>query len=168
MRAVIRENLVEAAIGALVLALAAWFVVFAYKRTQGGDVSGSYHINARFPNATGVSVGTDVRVSGIKVGTVRAQTLDTESYEAVLTLAVDPKVKLPLDSSAAITSEGILGGNYISLRPGGETEMLRDGDEITDTSGSLDLLQLIGSFVNQTASKSSSSNNNAPAEGAPK
>lgn len=165
MKAVLRENLVEAAIGALVLVVATWFVVFAYQRTQGGDVAGAYSINARFPNATGVSVGTDVRVSGIKVGTVRAQSLDPQSYEAVLTLALDPKVQLPLDSSAAITSEGILGGNYISLRPGGESEMLRDGDEITDTSGSLDLLQLIGSFVNQSGNKSSS----APsAESAPK
>ena len=166
MKAVLRENLVEAAIGALVLLVATWFVVFAYHRTQGGDVAGAYSIHARFPNATGVNVGTDVRVSGIKVGTVRAQTLDPQSYEAVLTLALDPKVKLPLDSSAAITSEGILGGNYISLRPGGDSEMLRDGDEITDTSGSLDLLQLIGSFVNQSGNKSS--NNSAPAaESAP-
>lgn len=165
MRGVLRENLVEAAIGALVLAVAAWFVVFAYNRTQGGDVAGSYMIHARFPNATGVSVGTDVRVSGIKVGTVRGQSLDPQSYEAVLTLAVDPKVKLPLDSSAAITSEGILGGNYISLRPGGDSEMLRDGDEITDTSGSLDLLQLIGSFVNQSGNKPAAA---AAPESAPK
>jgi len=165
MKAVLRENLVEAAIGALVLVVATWFVVFAYQRTQGADVAGGYSINARFPNATGVSVGTDVRVSGIKVGTVSAQSLDPESYEAVLTLAVDPKVKLPLDSSAAITSEGILGGNYISLRPGGDSEMLRNGDEITDTSGSLDLLQLIGSFVNQSGNKS---NSTPAAESAPK
>ncbi len=153
MGSAFRENLVEAAIGVLVLAVAAWFVVFSYDRTQGGEAAGSYHVLARFPNASGVTVGTDVRVSGLKIGTVTQQKLDPESYDAVLTLSVDPKIKLPLDSSAAITSEGILGGNFISLRPGAETDMLRDGDEITDTSGSIDLMALIGSVVNQTASK---------------
>ncbi len=160
MRAAFRENLVEAIIGALVLGVAAWFVAFSYERTQGGAAAGSYHVLARFPNASGVSVGTDVRVSGLKVGTVTSQKLDPESYEAVLTLSVDPKVKLPLDSSAAITSEGILGGNFISLRPGAEADMLREGDEITDTSGSVDLMALIGSVVNQTASRAATPDSN--------
>lgn len=151
MRAAIQENLAEAAIGALVLAVAGWFLLFAYERTQGGVASGGYEVVARFPNASGVGIGTDVRISGLKVGTVTAQSLDPNTYEALLTMALDPKVKLPADSSAAITSEGILGGNYVSLRPGAEADMLRPGDEIIDTSGAVDLLGLIGSVVNQTA-----------------
>jgi phospholipid/cholesterol/gamma-HCH transport system substrate-binding protein len=159
MRALLRDNLVEALIGLLVLVIGVWFVVFAYDRTEGGAHGGGYSVTARFPNASGVAVGTDVRVSGLKVGTVTESKLDPQTYQALLTLELDPKIKLPLDSSAAITSEGILGGNYIALAPGGDTEMLKAGDEITDTQGSVDLMSLIGSVVNKTGS--------APASGTP-
>ena len=99
--AIIKE--LEALIGAGVLLLAIWFVTFAYDRTQRGGVSDGYTISARFPNTSGVSVGTDVRVSGLKVGTVADETLDTTTYQAVLKLTIDSAVKLPLDTSAAIT-----------------------------------------------------------------
>jgi phospholipid/cholesterol/gamma-HCH transport system substrate-binding protein len=162
MRALFKENIIEALIGAGVLLLAVWFVTFAYDRTQRGGVSNGYTISARFPNTSGVSVGTDVRVSGLKVGTVAAETLDTTTYQAVLKLTIDSAVKLPLDTSAAITSEGILGGNYISLSPGGDPEMLRAGDEITDTQGAVDMMGLIGSVINQTGGDSEDAA--APAE----
>lgn len=156
MRALLRDNLVEALIGLIVLVVGAWFVVFAYNRTEGGAGDGGYAVTARFPNASGVAVGTDVRVSGLKIGTVTESKLDPQTYQALLTLELDPAVKLPLDSSAAITSEGILGGNYIALAPGGDTEMLKAGDEITDTQGSVDLMSLIGSVVNRTGGSTSS------------
>ena len=150
MRALFKENVIEALIGAGVLLLAVWFITFAYGRTERGGMAGGYTIAARFPNTSGVSVGTDVRVSGMKVGTVAAETLDPQTYQALLNLTIDKSVKLPLDTSAAITSEGILGGNYIALTPGGETEMLRPGDEITDTQGAIDMMSLIGSVINRT------------------
>jgi phospholipid/cholesterol/gamma-HCH transport system substrate-binding protein len=153
MRALFKENATEALIGLVVLAVAAWFVTFAYARTEGGGSGGGYTVTARFPNVSGVSAGTDVRVSGMKVGTVTSQELDPATYQAVLKLSLDSAVKLPLDTSAAITSEGLLGGNFIALSPGGETDMLRDGDEITDTQGSVDLMSLIGGFINQTGAK---------------
>ncbi len=156
MRALFKDNIVEALIGALVLLVAVWFVTFAYARTERGGVSGGYTITARFPNSSGVSVGTDVRVSGLKVGTVSEETLDTQTYQAVLKLTIDPTVKLPLDTSAAITSEGILGGNYISLAPGGDPEMLAAGDEITETQGAIDMMSLIGSVINRTGGAESS------------
>ena len=65
-------------------------------------------------------------------------------------LKIDKDLQLPLDTSAAITSEGILGGNYLALAPGGDTEMLRPGDEITDTQGAVDMMSLIGSVINRT------------------
>jgi phospholipid/cholesterol/gamma-HCH transport system substrate-binding protein len=133
-----------------------WFVVFGYVRTEAGGRGSGYSVLARFPNVSGVTVGTDVRLSGIKVGTVSAQKLDPASYQAVLTLQVDPAIKLPVDSSAAITSEGILGGSFISLTPGGDTAMLRPGDEITDTQGATDLMGLIGSVINRSGSGSDS------------
>lgn len=155
MRALFKENLIEALIGALVLLVGIWFVVFAYGRTERGGMNDAYTVTARFPNASGISVGTDVRVSGLKVGTVVDQDLDPQTYQALVRMDVDKHVKLPLDSSAAITSEGILGGNYIALTPGGDTEMLRNGDEITETQGAIDMMSLIGSVINRTGQSES-------------
>jgi phospholipid/cholesterol/gamma-HCH transport system substrate-binding protein len=152
MISTLRENVVEALIGALVIAVAVWFVVFAYGRTS-ADSRAGYPVLARFPNATGITPGTDIRVSGIKVGVVSQQKLDPKTYQAVVTMRVDDALKLPIDTSAAITSEGILGGSYISLVPGGEPDMLRPGDEITDTQGATDLMGLIGSVINNSGSK---------------
>lgn len=150
MRALFKENVIESLIGLLVVAVAVWFVQFAYLRTERGGRGDGYLLSARFPNSTGVNVGTDVRISGIKVGTVTAQRLDPASFQAVLQLSVAKDVKLPTDSSAAITSEGILGGNYISLSPGGDPETLKPGAEITDTQGAQDLMGLVGSMINRS------------------
>lgn len=150
MQTLFRENLIEALIGAVVLLVGIWFVAWAYERTESGAPNGGYTIIARFPNVSGVSPGTDVRVSGLKVGTVESDRLDPETYQALLALQIDRRLKLPVDTSAAITSEGLLGGNYIALTPGSETAMLKPGDEITDTQGSVDLMGLIGQVINRT------------------
>ena len=149
MRALLKDNIVEALIGLVVIVVAVGFVVFAYDRT-GQGAGGGYTLAARFPNVTGVSTGTDVRVSGMKVGVVTGSRLDAKTFQAVLDLSIDPKVRLPVDSSAAITSEGILGGSYISLTPGGDPKTLKPGDEISDTQGATDLMGLIGSYINRT------------------
>ena len=148
MRGLLRENLFEALVGLLVVLLACWFVYFAWGRT--GDSFGPrFHVTALFPAANGVQVGTDVRVAGLKVGTVTAQKLDPASYQAEVTLALDADVKVPADSSAAITSEGLLGGTYIALVPGGAAESLKEGDSILDTQGSVDMMGLIGGLINR-------------------
>ena len=149
MRTLFKDNIIEALVGLVVLAFAIGFVVLAYNRTQGGGGDG-YILKARFPNITGVTQGTDVRVSGIKVGKVAAQALDPTSYQAVLELSIDKNLKLPVDSAASITTEGLLGGTYIALTPGGDTTMLKPGEEIIETSGSADLMSLVGSMVNRT------------------
>lgn len=163
MTALFRQNLIEAIVGALVVGIAVVFVLFSYQRTSGNVGADRYHVSALFPNATGVAVGTDVRVSGIKVGSVVDQSLDPDTFQARLGLSIDKRIKLPLDSSAAITSEGILGGSYISLTPGGDPETMREGDEIIDTQGSVDLMTLIGGFINQSG-KSEDKAGDAPAE----
>jgi phospholipid/cholesterol/gamma-HCH transport system substrate-binding protein len=149
MASLLKDHVAEALAGVAVVVVAAWFLVFALNRTgtAGGN---SYELVARFPNASGISVGSDVRVSGMKVGSVTAQRLDPRSYQAVVTLSVNSAVKLPLDSSAAITSEGLLGGSFISLVPGGDPEPLAPGDEISDTQGATDLMGLLGSFINRS------------------
>ncbi len=149
MPQLLKDHLAEALAGLAVIAVAAWFLLFALGRT-GASGTDSYQLTARFPNATGISVGSDVRVSGLKVGTVTGQKLDPASYQAVVTLSVDKGVSLPLDSSAAITSEGLLGGSFIALVPGGDPDKLAPGDEITDTQGATDLLGLIGSIINRS------------------
>jgi phospholipid/cholesterol/gamma-HCH transport system substrate-binding protein len=146
----VRDNLVEAAIGLFVVLAAAAFVAFAWARTGAGEGQGGTSLVARFPNIAGVTLGTDVKVAGVKVGRVTALSLDPGSYQAVITLSVDPGLNLPVDSSAAVTSEGLLGGNYIALTPGAEATMLKAGDEIIETSGAPDLLGLIGSVVNRS------------------
>ncbi len=155
MPGILKENIVEALAGIVVLALAVWFLVFALGRTGGGGGGDYYALTARFPNAAGISVGSDVRVSGLKVGTVTSQKLDPASYQALVTLTVNSQIALPLDTSAAITSEGLLGGNYIELIPGGDSEELMPGDEIIDTQGSTDLMGLIGSVINRSGADNS-------------
>ncbi len=161
-----KDHVAEALAGVAVVAVAAGFLLFALGRT-GSGAADSYALTARFPNASGISVGSDVRVSGMKVGTVTRQTLDPASYQAIVTLSVDSAVKLPADSSAAITSEGLLGGSFISLVPGGDPEPLRPGDEIADTQGSTDLMGLLGAFINRSGETDKGSGAGDSSAGAP-
>lgn len=143
----IRENIVETLVGAVVIVVAAIFFVFAYQTSGVGAGRGGYRIEAQFARIDGVNIGTDVRMSGIKIGTVVDQKLDPVTYEAVVTLAVNQVVKVPEDSTAKITSEGLLGDTYISLEPGGSETMLADGGQLTYTQGSINIFDLIGKFL---------------------
>lgn len=140
------SNLVESLIGALVLLVAGWFLVFAYDRTGAGAGSG-YELTARFDRIDGIGVGSDVRMAGIKVGTVANTKLDPVSFQAVVTLSLNNEVQLPTDTAVAITAEGLLGGTYMNLLPGGMDEYLQNGDEISETQDAVDLLGLIGKFI---------------------
>ncbi len=149
MRSLIRENGGEALIGLLVVVVAVWFVASAWARTGGGETANAVSVVALFPNASGVNVGTDVRVAGLKVGSVTGETLDPQSFQVAVTLALDPAVKIPADSTASVTSEGLLGSTFIGLTPGGSETPLKSGDTITDTQGAMDLMALIGQFINR-------------------
>jgi phospholipid/cholesterol/gamma-HCH transport system substrate-binding protein len=161
MRSLLKEHGAEALIGLLVILLAVWFAAFAWQRTGGGRAINAITVTALFPNATGVNVGTDVRVAGIKVGQVSSVHLDPKSFQAEVTLALDPSSKLPNDSSAAISSEGILGGTYMGILPGGSSTPFKDGDTIIDTQGSTDLMSLVGQFINKSGGSSGSDSNAA-------
>ncbi len=140
------HNLVETIIGAIVLSVAGWFLMFAYERTEHSD-GAAYELIARFDKIDGLSVGSDVRMSGIKVGRVVKQVLDVETYQAVVYFTMDAGVQLPTDTAAAVASEGLLGGTYLSILPGGMEEYLVGGDEIEETQDAIDLMGLIGSFM---------------------
>lgn len=141
-----RGSLVETLIGAVVLGVAGVFLYFAYSQTNVGPVDG-YELNAKFNNVTGVTVGSDVRIGGIKVGAVTSQTLDPATYEAVLTFSVRGSVELPEDSSAKIALDGLLGGAFVAIEPGGSPDMLANGDSIEFTQGAIDIVGLIGRFI---------------------
>lgn len=137
-----KDNLVETLVGAAVLVIAGLFVAYGYSITESDSTDG-YALSAQFDRVDGLTVGSDVRMSGIKVGTVTGLTLDTENFYANAEFVISGTVELPEDTSAKITSEGLLGGNYVSLSPGGSEDSLGAGDEILYTQGSVDLIGLV-------------------------
>jgi phospholipid/cholesterol/gamma-HCH transport system substrate-binding protein len=167
IKGLFRENAGEALVGLLVVLLAVWFVMFAWDRTGGGTKAGAIRITAIFPNASGVSPGTDVRVSGLKIGSVKSLSLDPQSYQVKVNIALDPSVKLPSDSSAQITSEGLLGSTFVAFTPGGSPNPLKTGDTITDTQGSMDLMALIGQFINKPSTPAPAGGDTTPAPAKP-
>nr|RAV91236.1 outer membrane lipid asymmetry maintenance protein MlaD [Aerococcus mictus]RAW01143.1 outer membrane lipid asymmetry maintenance protein MlaD [Aerococcus urinae] len=157
-----QSNLVETLIGAIVVVIAGVFLFYGYT-TSGMRSAAGYHVKAEFDRVDGLTTGSDVRLSGIKVGTVVSQAIDPKNYQAIVVLDLAPDVKIPDDSSAKITSEGLLGSNYIALTPGGSTDYLQDGGEISFTQGSVDLMGLIGQALFSTGAKSGSSSSGAAA-----
>lgn len=155
----------ETAVGAAVVALAVGFFAYAYKTAGVGGTSaaGGYVLVAEFDNAEGINVGTDVRLAGIKIGSVTAQTLNTESYQARIEMTVDKSVSLADDSAAKITSEGLLGGKFIALEPGGSDAKLEPGGQFSYTQGSVDLWALIGQAMSGSGNKGAT----PPSEPAP-
>ena len=111
------RSIIETIMGAVVLLVAAGFVILAF---QGGAVTSKagYLVTAEFDNASGLTPGSEVRMSGVKIGTVTGQRLDAQSFFAVVTMAIDESVKLPRDTSARILADGLLGSNFVSLEPG--------------------------------------------------
>lgn len=142
-------NLVETLIGAVVLVVAVFFLLFAYNKADVRAVSG-YPLTAKFERADGVNIGSDVLLGGIKIGSVTGQRLDTTDYLAVLEFSISNHVKLPDDSAIKVASNGLLGDKYLSVEPGGSETMLAAGEEIRYTQGSVDLTELIGKAIYST------------------
>ena len=140
------RNTLETVMGAIVLLAAVGFVALAY---QAADVKGNggYEIAAEFGSTGGLSVGDDVRISGIKVGQITAQQLDPITYVAKVSMAIEPTIKIPSDSSARITAASLLGGNYLELMPGAATDTLGAGAVIYDTRDPISLSDLLGKAV---------------------
>jgi phospholipid/cholesterol/gamma-HCH transport system substrate-binding protein len=141
------ENRAEVLAGAAVLAAAIGFLVYAGKETGVSGPSGSYELVASFRSVEGVRVGTDVRLAGVKVGTVTALDLNPETFFADAVLSVQENVLLPDDSAALISSEGLLGGNFVELVPGGSLDNLAAGAEIEDTQGAVSVISLMMKFA---------------------
>ncbi|MBP2230156.1 outer membrane lipid asymmetry maintenance protein MlaD [Azospirillum agricola] len=141
-----RRNVIETVLGGVVLAAAAVFLAFAYKSADLRKVQG-YELTANFSSITGLQSGADVRISGVKVGSVSALTLDPKSYQAVVHLSLDNTVKLPKDTAAVIASESLLGGKFLSLEPGGDPDTIQPNGRIEYTQSTPGLEQLLGQVI---------------------
>lgn len=139
-------RLLESLIGAVVIIVAVGFLIFVYSSTQVGTVQG-YEIIAKFDRVDGLGVGSDVRVGGIKVGTITDQHIEADSFLAVVHMNIDPDIRMPTDSSASIVSNGLLGSKYLALTPGADEEVLVSGGEIRFTQSSVNIESLISQLV---------------------
>ena len=141
-----KRSFAELATGGVVILIALGFLLYALVNT-GRGTTGGMRLTAEFNNIGTVAVGSDVRVSGVKVGSVTAVRIDPQSYQAVLDFAVRSDQKLPTDSTAVISTGGLLGNQFVTLSPGGADKDLQDGGTITVTQSATNLEDLLGKFI---------------------
>ena len=137
---------VETIMGIVVIFVAAFFLYFAYQVSDLQVVKG-YDINARFLKVGGLNVGSDVRINGIKVGTVIAQNLDPEDYVAAVKLSISSNIQLPKDSVVSIVSDGLVGNKFIKIEPGKSKEFLQNGDTVANTKDFKTLEDMVGEII---------------------
>ena len=141
-----QRNMLETVMGAIVLLTAVAFVSLAYEAANIRGTDG-YELEAEFGATGGLSVGDDVRISGIKVGRISRQELDPVTYAARIVMSLDERIRIPADSSARITAASLLGGNYLELIPGADEDMMQPGEIIYDTRDPVSLTDLLGKAV---------------------
>jgi phospholipid/cholesterol/gamma-HCH transport system substrate-binding protein len=139
-------NVIETVMGAVVLVVAALFLFFAYTTSQVRAVQG-YQLTAQFERVGSLRDGSDVRIAGVKVGSVVSETLDPKTFLASVRMNIDPAYKLPKDTVAEIVSNGLLGEQYMSLVPGGAEQPLPPGAQIKYTQSPVSLENLIGQMI---------------------
>ncbi|MCA0849189.1 outer membrane lipid asymmetry maintenance protein MlaD [Salipiger thiooxidans] len=137
----------EVLVGGAVLAAAIAFGAYAVTSTGFSLTEQGYPLTASFRSLEGITAGSDVRLAGVKVGTVTGISLNPETYRADMALSVQDGVQIPDDSAIVISSEGLLGGNFVEISPGGSTFYYEAGDEILDTQGSVSLISLLLKYV---------------------
>lgn len=142
------RSLAEVLAGAVVVLVAVAFLAYAVTNSGRSGLSGpGVTLTAKFDRIDGLAPGADVRIAGVKVGSVVDQRIDPQTFLAVLTLRVDGALRLPSDSSAEIASEGLLGGRFVSIVPGGSERIIADRGEITITQSAVSLESLLGRFI---------------------
>ncbi len=151
-----RESLFETLVGLIVVAVAGAFLFFSLQqRSSAASLSDSYVLSAKFNRIDGIATGSDVRLAGVKVGTVNKIDLDPKSYKAVVNFSMKKGVPIPDDTTAQIVSDGLLGGAYLGLMIGGSADYLpEDGKGIVEyTRGSVDLLTVLSEFASSAGKK---------------
>ena len=137
---------VETIMGLVVLVIALLFLIFAYRVSDLQVVKG-YTLTAEFMRVGGLSIGSDVRINGIKVGTVTAQNLNSEDYTVNVTFSIASDVKLPKDSSVAIVGDGLMGDKFVKIEPGKSDEYLQNGDMFNKTKDFKTLEDMVGEII---------------------
>jgi phospholipid/cholesterol/gamma-HCH transport system substrate-binding protein len=158
-----KNSTVETLMGAFVVVVALGFLLFAYNSSGRSAQAGGYRVIAEFDNVEGLNTGSDVRMAGIKIGTVVSQSLNPENFQAQIVMAIDPSVKLADDTSAKVTAEGLLGSKFIALEAGGSGNQLADGGMITYTQGAIDIWSLISqAMFDKTGAKAPEAKSDSP------
>jgi phospholipid/cholesterol/gamma-HCH transport system substrate-binding protein len=139
-------NVMETVMGGVVLVVAAFFLFFAYTTSQVRAVQG-YQLTAQFDSVSGIHDGSDVRIAGVKVGSIVSETLDPKTFLADVRMSIDPAYKLPDDTVAEILSAGLLGDRFMALVPGGSEQMIPPGGRIKFTQSPVSLENLIGQMI---------------------
>jgi phospholipid/cholesterol/gamma-HCH transport system substrate-binding protein len=160
------RSTIETILGAVVLAVAGFFLFFSYSTANVGTPDG-YHVYADFSSVGGLKTGDDVLISGVKVGKVKSVSLENDTYLARVNLSLDSSVQLPSDTAALISSESLLGGRYLALQPGADEEMIEQGGRIQYTQAPQNLEELLGKFIFSMNDKKNESPQPATASAAP-
>lgn len=140
------RSVIETVLGAVVLIVAAFFLMFSYK-TANVSTGHGYELTADFAGIGGLKPGDDVQVSGVKIGSVVGVDIDQETYLARVTMNIDDRYKMPVDTAALISSESLLGGRYLALEPGADEDYMKDGGHVQFTQAPQNLEQLLGQFI---------------------
>ncbi len=150
-----QKNILETVVGFLVLVLASVFFYDAYKSTQVSYGSeGGYEVKAKFERADGLNVGGSIKIGGIAVGKIIQLNLEPTTYQAVATFKIKNGINIPIDSTAAIVSSGLLGEKYVSILPGAESDYIQNKGSLQFTQSSVNLEGLLGKFMFNSASSS--------------
>jgi phospholipid/cholesterol/gamma-HCH transport system substrate-binding protein len=149
-----QRNVLETVMGAVVLLAAAAFLFIVYSASGVREASGGYHLTMRLDQGGSITPGTDVRAAGVKVGTVVKQEFDDKAFQAVITLDIEQRVKLPTDSSANVDQDGLLGNSYVNLQLGSDDAVMKEGDTFRYATGALSLGKIIGMAISGGGDKS--------------
>jgi len=154
-----RRDLVETLVGTIVVLAIVAGVAIGFASSGVSSVEG-YSVKAEFDDTSGVNVGTEVRLAGVKVGTVTDKELAENGRMAILTLSIGAAAVVPADSKIRILPEGLLGGSYIAIEPGGALENMQDGAAVAfdRTQGAINVIDLLGRLVVQAAGNSQPAN----------
>lgn len=158
------RKLPELLTGFAVIIIAVAFLVYALGRANAVS-SGGYPLRAQFSSIGGLTVGSDVKIGGVTIGHVADERLDPTTYAAIIRLVIDDNIKIPDDSSAAISSDGLLGGNYVAVSPGGSSAMLNPGQSFAVTQSAINIEDLLGKFIFSMGDNSSGKPASSPANG---
>ncbi len=148
-----RQQWAETGLGAVVLLAAVGFLAYALAHAGGVGEAGGYLLKARFGEVGSLAPGAAVTVAGVKVGSVSAVSLDPKTFLADASMTIKPDVKLPSDSTVKITQDSLLGGQHLSVEPGGAADDLKPGASFQNTQGAVDLFGLIGSVLRPQTAK---------------